>query len=393
VANDLSALMNAVLVGAADYIGKTLRFPRLVGRDYQDAAAANLGDTINVPIYPSQDATDVTPSHNQAAPPDITPVNTPIVLSVHKKAGFHLTDKQAGEIVRSGFLSQGIIVAADAIKRAVSTSLWGNYKRVYGYTGTAGTTPFASDITDAINLSQKLTDQYCPRENRKALMNTACEAKMLNLSPFKDASQSGDRDPIFEGQIGRKVGFDWGQDHDVPLHTAGTITTGLICKASTMVAVPANQKVAQTIVMHTAASTGACALKEGDIIEIAGQATGSTFTVTADATQASANSDVSVTIYPGINTALAGSEAVTVKASHRVNLGFRGEAFQMVSRIAASNLDAGAELLAIESFADPVTGLVYTLERVRQHFQTTWWMSVLMGSKCVHPELACRLAG
>lgn len=390
--NSLTNAMNTILARSAQHLGKTLLLPMFCAKDYSADFAAP-GDTVNVPIYPDNDAADVSPSSTPLSPTNTTPIKVPLVLDTWKQTNFHISDKEIGEIAfRPDYLPKQTIKAVDGIARALSTSLWLNYKSFHGFAGAAGTTPFGTDEQEGIDLGTILTNQLAPKAGRIALIDTVAEAKARKLAAFRDASQAGSDMVIREGQLGRKLGFDWYQDHDVPRHTAGTITTGLITKASTVVAVPANQRQPQTLVMTTAASTGACALKKGDIIAIAGQATGSTFVVTADATQASAATDVSVTIYPSINTALAGSEAVTVKASHRVNLGLAPGAIQMASRpLALSEIDQ--KIANIEVFVDPVTGLALTLEIVRQNMQTVWIFSCLWGSKVILPELGCRLVG
>ena len=191
---------------------------------------------------------------------------------------------------------------------------------------------------------------------------------------------------ITDGLLGRKLGFDWYQDQQVPTHTAGTITTGLIAKAATAVAAGL-----KTIVATTAASTGACALLEGDIILIAGDA--QPYVLTADATEASASTDVTLNFEPGLRYALVGSEAVTVKATHVVNLAFQRGAFAFASRpLDDIGQDIGL-VLASETMTDPITGLSMRLEVTRQYKQTLWALDMLYGGKCIRPELATRLAG
>lgn len=392
MANDLSAAMNTILARSARHLSKTLLLPRFCAKDYSPEPA-QVGDTINVPLYADIDAVAVSPSATPLTSTDSTPTTMPLKIDKWYQTSFNITDKQLSEVAfKPDFLPKQMIKAVDGLGRQVSADMWQNYKAFYGFAGAAGTTPFGTDEQEGIDLGTILTNQLCPKPGRVAFIDTVAEAKARKLAAFRDTSQAGSDSVIVEGQIGRKLGFDWYQDHDVPRHTAGTITTGLSAKAATAVTVPANQRKTQTIVFTTAASTGACALKKGDIITIAGQATGSTFVVQADATQASANSDVSVTIYPCINTALAGGEAVTVKASHRVNLGFAPGAIQMVSRpTMITEID---RLIApIESFLDPVTGLVITMEIVRQNAQTVWVFRCLYGSGVPQPELGCRLAG
>ena len=392
MANDLTNAMNTILARSAMHLSKTLLLPRFCGKDYSPDAA-QIGETINVPVYPDIDAVAETPSSTPLVSTDTTPTTAPIKIDKFYRTSFNITDKQLSEIAfNADFLPKQIVKAVDGLGRQVSADMWQNYKSFYGFAGAAGTTPFGTDEQEGIDLGTILTNQLCPKPGRVAMIDTVAEAKARKLAAFRDASQANSDSVIKEGQIGRKLGFDWYQDHDVPRHTAGTITTGLTAKAATAVTVPSNQKKTQTIVFTTAASTGACALKKGDIITISNQASGSTFVVQADATQASANSDVSVTIYPSINTALAGGETVTVKASHRVNLGFVPGAIQMVSRpMTLTQID---RLIApIEVFLDPITGLVLTMEIVRQNAQTVWVFRCLYGSGVIQPELGARLAG
>jgi hypothetical protein len=185
--------------------------------------------------------------------------------------------------------------------------------------------------------------------------------------------------------IGRKLGFDWMMDQQVPTHVSGTITTGLAAKAAT--AQPAGST---TITATTAASTGACALVIGDIITFAGDS--QTYTVVAAATQASASSDVQISILPGKVVPLTGGEAITVKATHVVNLAFHRDAFGFASRpMGNTSLTNNKD----ESFqvADPVSGLSMRLTYREEFHQTRLAFDVLWGVGVVRPELAVRIAG
>jgi hypothetical protein len=271
------------------------------------------------------------------------------------------------------------------------------YKDIYGYTGTAGTTPFAigagnfpNSPTDAVNLRKTLNKQLAPPDSRRAVLSLDAEANALALPAFANFEQTGDQGVKIEGRLGRKFGLDWYYDQAVPTHTAGTITTGLIAKAATAVAAGV-----KSFLGTTAASTGACALLAGDIINIAGHT--QTYVLTANATQASAASDVTLAIEPGLQIALVGSEAITVKASHVVNLGFHRDAFAFATRpVGDMVFKGGSEILQMTDMGSngvPGTGINLTLEVSRQHHQTSWELSILYGCKTIRRELAARLAG
>lgn len=390
--NVLTAIMPKILARGLLTLREMCMMPRLVNSDYS-ADAAKFGSTIDVPVPTAQAATDVTPAEVPPAPSSKTPTTVQIPLDKWKKTDFHLSDKDLVQIDKNqSFYPMQAAEAIRALANQVNSDIFANYKGVYGYTGTAGTTPFgigsgnfAAPATDATNLRKVLNQQVAPLGNRRAVLDFSAGANALSLPAFSNVAESGDGGPKIQGTIGRKYGLDWYEDDIVPTHTAGTITTGLIAKAATAQAAGLT-----TIVATTAAGSGAVALKTGDIILFAGDS--QTYAVTADATQAVAATDVNISISPAKKVALVGSEAITVKASHVVNLGFHRDAFAFANRPMGdlTMFTGGSE---ITQLTDPITGISIALEVSRQHHQTVWEFSMLYGSKLVRPELAARLAG
>jgi len=386
MANTLTNIMPKILAAGLMALRERAVMPRLVNADYSRDAAMK-GNTIDVPVPVAQTATNVTPAAVPPTPGDTTPGVVQITLDQWKKTNFHLTDKELTEIDRNRhFVPMQVGEAARALANAINADIFSKYVGVYGYAGTAGTTPFASTVGAATALRKVLNEQLCPLSMRRGVVDFAAEANMLALSPFSDAEKVASAGVKIDGEIGRKFGLDWAADDAVPSHTAGTITTGLAAKAAT--AQPIGTK---AVVCTTAAVTGACALLAGDIITFAGDT--QTYVLTANATQAVAATDVTVNVEPGLKVALAGGEAVTVKADHVVNLGFHRDAFALAMRPIAqstSELSLGNEIMVMQ---DPVTGIPLRLEVMRQYKQVTWEFDVLWGSALVRPELAARLAG
>jgi hypothetical protein len=378
MSNTFTNLLPVIFSQALETLRESCVLPRLINTDFSDVPAG-LGDTVNwsVPIATTDAA--VSASAAPATPPDNVPTKVSVTLNQWRHAGYHLTDKEAGEIsagVKPGLQTEAI----RALANRVNSYIFGLYTGVYGFAGASGTTPFASSLGAAADVRKVLGRQLAPMDDRRLVIDPDAAANALTL--LANAAYAGSDQAQINGQIGRRMGLDWFEDQVVPLHTAGTITTGLIAKASTAVAAGV-----KSFLGTTAASTGACALVVGDVIAIGGHTT--TYVVTATATQASAASDVTIAVEPGLEIPLVGSEAITVKASHRVNLGFHKNAFAFASR-RLSSVAASDKMMSI---ADPVSGLVLRAELIRQNKQDYVDFDILYGASLIRPALAARLAG
>lgn len=385
MANTLTDIQNKLIARAMPVLHKNciLASGKVVNTDF-NAEAAQKGASVNVPLPPRATATAVTPSSTPLAPTNKTISTVAVPLDKWYLSDAFLTDKDAAEVAQNEtFLPASFEAAMIALAEQMNSDIWATcYPGIYGYAGTAGTAPFntANDPLPLPDVMKVLNQQLCPRTPRNVVLDFTAEAKLLGNEAFRRVDATGQTGVIREGQMGRFYGADFYSDNQVVQHTAGTITTGLITKAATVVAAGL-----KTFSGTTAASTGACALVVGDIIAIAGHTT--TYALTAVATQASAATDVTIAVEPGLEIALAGSEAITVKASHRVNVCLNRQAIAFVNR---PLMDTGGQTT---TFQDPITGLFMRLETVRQHKQTAWQFDVLYGSKLVRPEYACRIAG
>lgn len=386
MSNTLTAVMYEILGRALPVLRESAWAPQVVSRDFQPQTAEK-GDTIDVWTYPDSTPYNVTPSESPLAPQDTTPSKIQLTLDQWKGDNFHMTDKEMFEIAnQANFVPSVLSSKVKGLANAVNESVLNLYTEFYGYVGTAGTTPFsnATDRTaakDGSRVAAKLTQQLAPRGNRYCFLDEDAVAEATALPQFSHAEKRGNNNVIEDATVGNQYGVTWLHEHYSPTHTAGTITTGLIAKAATGVAAGL-----KTFVGTTAASTGACALVVGDIINIAGH--NQTYVLTAAATQASAASDVTLAFEPGLEFALVGSEAVTVKATHTVNLAIHRNAIVLASRMLER--DTGNPTAVVN---DPVTGLTMRLERVRQRKQTMWELDILWGVKVHRREFGVRLAG
>lgn len=383
MANTLTSIQHKILARGLMTLREMAMMPQLVNSDYSRDAAER-GDVINVPIPSAVSVIDVTPSNTHPAPSNSSFDTVQISLDQWKQnQPFGLSDKDLVEVDRNEhFVPMKVEEAIKALANDVNEDIHEKYVGIYGYTGTAATTPFGSGITEAAQMRKVLNEQLAPRRDRRIVLDHAAEANAVIRPEFSDVDRSSDRGPIIEGMIGRKLGFDWYADDAVMTHTAGTLTGDPV--TTTTGALGAKQ------ISLTCDSDDEIALLEGDIVTFAGDS--QTYAVTADLTVGNSAAGI-LNIEPGLAVAQAGGEAIAVKASHVVNLAFHRDAFAYATRPLLANTQGFNFASQIASQMDPVTGLVLRLEVKRLHKQVVWEFDILWGSQLVRPELAVRLAG
>ena len=406
MSNSLDNIMPKILARALQSLRTRCIMPRVVNGDY-GIDAAKKGTTIDVPIPVAVGTTAVAPSNVKVAPTDVTPGVVNISLDNWQQNNpIGLTDNELTQIdEKEHFLPMQLEEAVKALATDVNREIIGHYcgtlRGVYGFisnpTAGVGTIldPFKSGVLDtsgvsaATNAKKVLNQQLCPRSDRRVLLNFNAEAAALDLSAFSDAEKIMSAIVKMEGEVGRKFGMDFIADDDVPDHTAGTAYEASPSKV-TVLGVEAVGSVAIGLVDSDAGSE---TVVQGDILTISGDS--QTYVVIGAGPYVldSASVAVEVGIYPALKVATTGSEVVSIKNSHAVNLAFHRDAFAFATRPLLANAvdySLGSKMISMQ---DPITGLVLRLEVSRQHKQTVWEFDILWGSALVRAELAMRIAG
>ena len=380
MSNDLSVVAPKLLAQGLMALRENAVMPRLVNRDYESEAAQK-GTTVTIPIPSAIADRAVTPNVVPPASVDSAPTQATIPLDQWREAPFHMTDKDVMESMAGTLPMQ----ASEAIKSLVNYAnafIMGKYKGVYGTFGVAGTTPFASNTSEATGTRKVLNNQLAPLDNRRFVMDPDAEANALDLRAFQDMSFSGSAAAIVEGKINRKLGFDWFMDQQVPTHTKGTATGTPLTNGTQALG-------ATSIVTDGWTNDVTGILLEGDIITFAGHT--QTYVVTADANSGATTGPATLSVAPALQVAVGDGVAITVVASHVVNLGFHRDAFAFASRPLQDSAQGLGSI--IETATDPVSGLSLRLEISRQHKQTQFSYDMLFGAALIRRELACRALG
>jgi len=339
--------------------------------------------TLDIDIPNALTVADVTPSSTPRDAPGYTASIMSLALDYWKESAFKMTDKDiqmleqgaGGNPAKLPKLAAGAI---DALATSVNNYILDSYKSVYNTVGAAGTTPFASTAGIAGQAMAQIASTGCTLDDLYMALEPFAYANAVQLGPFIDASASTDGNVVTNGVVGRKLGFGWVQMTSMPTHVAGTGGT-----------ITSNGAHAVTgVTTISVANSAAGTLLEGDIITIAGDT--QNYVVGADVTWSGAGNQ-NVTISPGLQIALAGSDAITRLGNHTVNLAFHRDAIAFASR-PFDDPDADPSKIMMITDTD-ISGLAMRLEKERQHKQSVWSYDILAGVVTVRPECIVRVLG
>ncbi|WP_211440930.1 P22 phage major capsid protein family protein [Collimonas humicola] len=374
--NNISSVSTPLLAQGLMALRGMNVMPRLVNSDYQGAAEEK-NSVINVPIPSAIQAQAVVPGATPPATADIGPTSVPIALNQWFEAPFYLNDQDVMQSM-NGVIPMQASEAIKAIANNVNAYIMGLGTSFYSMAGTPGTTPFASDTTAAAGARKLLNKQLAPTGDRRIVLDMDAEGNAIVLPMFSQAQMAGNTQTLVEGVIGRKVGFDWYADQQVPTFISTPLSAGAATAA-------APTPVGATSV-SIAKATNASPLVQGDIISFAGS--NQTYVVTSPVTLAVGNTNVG--IYPPLKTALTGTETMSLKGSHVMNLAFHRDAIAFATR-PLKEVTHPAVISSAQ--VDPVSGLGLRLQITREYQRTRFAFDILYGGACVRPELGTRIAG
>jgi hypothetical protein len=382
MSNQLDAVIPRILAQGLKTLRENSIMAMLVNRDF-DSEARKKGSSVDIPVPAKMGvAKNVTPSASYDQPVDTELTFVPITLNQWKYQDFYMTDKDLAEVM-NGTLNLRVQEAARSLANAVDTSLLDLYTGIYNVAGTAGETPFQREPVStepsnyhglyAASEARKLLNRSnTPVNQRRIVLDVEAEANATVLAQFTSASDSGSAETIREANIGRKLGFDWNLDQNIPTHTTGATTTDGISTGD-------DYETGDIIITVDDATA---APNVGDVFTIDGHKT--SYVIKAGSTQTTWN------IEPPLEADVAEGTDITVIASHTVNLAFHRDAFAVAVR-PLLDVDPGGN--RIESFVDDVSGLTLRLEIARRNKETIWTFDILYGVALVRPECAVRILG
>lgn len=376
MANTLTSLIPALYQGL-DIVSRELVGLVPAVTMNSGAARAAVGEDVIVPITGAANVIDISPAMAIPEPTDQVVSNTKIQITKARAAEFGFVgEEQRGvnngagwEVIQAGMFAQ----ALRKLVNEVEADLAATYLATSRAYGTAGTTPFASDLSDTANLHKILADNGSPLMEKQLVIDTTAGAKMRNLTQLTKANEAGSDSMLRQGVLLDVHGFAIRESAQMQLHTKGTgasfVSNGTFAEGATAIAIDG----------------GTGTVLAGDVITFAGDA--NKYVV------ASALSGGSVTIAaPGLQAALADGVAMTVGGTYTANMAFDKNAIQLVTRAPAlpNGTDQAADSMML---TDPRSGLTFEVRVYYGYRKVRYEVALAWGVKNIKPEHSVLLLG
>ncbi len=248
------------------------------------------------------------------------------------------------------------------------------YKAASRAYGTAGTTPFATDLSDPAQMKKILDDNGAPPSDRHLCINTTAGAKMRSLAQLTKVNEAGSADPVRRGTLLDLDGFMIRESAQIKNHTKGT---GAAYVTSGSHAVGA---------MTIAVITGTGTILAGDVVTFAGDT--NKYVVKTGLTGPGSF----VINEPGLFTTIANGTAVTVGNNYAANVAHTRQSIQLATRLPALPKEGD---LAIDRYTitDPVSGISFEIAAYPGYRMITYQVLIAWGLLAVKPEHIANLLG
>ncbi|HFK5702791.1 TPA: P22 phage major capsid protein family protein [Enterobacter roggenkampii] len=339
------------------------------------AERAALNQAIRIPITPAAPAEDVSPGQLPPDDGDQTVGNTPFTITKSRMVPFRWTgEEQKGVNTGPGYANIRRDQITQAMRTLVNEIEVDVGKTAYlasRATGTAGTTPFASNLGDTAQVRKILSDNGAPLSDLQCVIDTTAGANIRTLAQLTKANEAGTTALRAQGTLLELHGFVLRESAGVARHTAGTgasyVTNGALAIGATVIPV----------------QTGTGTIIAGDVVTIGNYK----YVVT------SALSGGNVTIgAPGLREAVAGGSTVTLAAAYTANFAFSRSAIVLATRAPAlpEEGDMADDRMMIQ---DPRTGMAFEVSMYKQYRRVRYEIAAAWGVQNIKPAHTALLLG
>ena len=370
MANTLTALAPTLFSAAKKVANEPFGAVSAIDTRFDNKGVA-LNDTVKVDIAPTRAAADFTPAATTSSGTDATASSISVQITKSRKVSWHLTGEQNRSLENATIsrdwieqlMMQGMRTLRNEAEVDCVSAIRKGGSRAYG---TAGTTPFASDLSLLTNLRKILQDNGAPLADLQFVCDTSAGLNLRNLGVFQNAYQAGSEAERRSGNFLPQMGFQIRESAGISTVTKGTGASYLINMGSGLAVGGTDVTV----------DTGSGTILAGDIVTFAGT-TAHKYVVTS-----ALASNVFSIGSPGSRVLEADNDAVTVGNDFTPSLAFERNAVVGIMRppLIPANPIINQQLISDQY------GMTYLLLDIAQYGQRTWELHLAWGFQAVNQE-------
>lgn len=384
-ANTLTGLIGSLYAGMNEVSREAVGFIPSVTRN-TSAERAAVNQAVTYPIAPSLTSSNITPAMAIPEPTDRTIGTGSITITKAKCVEFGFVGEEQRGLnngvgfsqVQADLFAEGIRTLVNEMEVDLAVEAAANACRAFG---TAGTTPFGSNVGDAAQMRKILLDNGAPLTNLSGVIDSSAGANLRTLANLTRVNEAGTSMTLRDGELLNLAGFSIKESAGIQTITKGTNNGS----ASTN-----NAGYAVGSTTFTLASAGTGTILAGDYITFAGDS--NKYLVTSGDADVSGGGSITIA-EPGIRIAIAASNTVitTVGTSAR-NIFFPRSAIHLVTRAPAlvNGEDAADESMML---TDPRSGMVFEVRVYKGYRKTRYEVGAAWGVKAVKRQHIAALLG
>lgn len=386
-ANNLNGLIPDLYAGLDVVSRELVGFIPSVSRDPATTRAA-VGQETRYHVTEEEDSVNIVPAMSIPEPPDRDVGYGAIVISKSRAQPFGWTGEEQRGLnnngpgylsVQADWFAQGLRKLVNEIEADLALEAITHASRA---TGTAGNTPFSTNLGDAAQLRKILDDNGAPLSERSLVGDTTMGAALRTLQNLTRVNEAGTTMTLRDGELLNIHNFSIKESgaSGVMYRVKGTAAGATTNAAGYAVG-------SRTI---TLASAGTGTIVPGDVITFAGD-TNKYVVVSGDASVADGGT---ITIgAPGLLQAIpASAQNITVLGNHVGNVGFSRNAMHLAQRLPALP-QGGDAAIDRTTIVDPRSGLPFEVSLYAGYRKIRAEIACAWGVKAVKQEHIAMLLG
>ena len=344
------------------------------------ASGVSIGQTVYVPITSKAEVEDGGASADNPAPTSEEIGTTDITITKWRRAKMTWTGEEQNAIagiinpVLAQQYAQKMRAVINEMEADGANALIAGALASGNVLGTAGVTPFATDLKDLTAMYKKLVDNGAPTEELEFVMNTTAGMNMRNLTQLQKVNESGDEGLLRRGVLGNLFKFNIRESAGFSSHVKGTgsgyLVNGLAKKGSHVIAI----------------DTGSGTFKAGDIVTFGDDPT--QYVVKDDAPTGT----TSICLINELVKDVADNTSLTIGANYTASAGFARGSLILANRLPL--VPAGGDNCKDRVvITDPVSGIAFEVALWGGAYQNTMTFSTCWGWKNIKGDYSVALLG